>query len=103
MRGINHNNEETNLNSIKKQSNNLILTSNNMNNHNFALRKSSDSTLTKSSNNFFDKTSHKNEVESSLSDYILKKGGKIMNNMAQKKIFLTPKGAVIFFKISFVF
>ena len=57
-------------------------------------RKSMDSNLTKSSNNFFEKPGGKSEIESNLNEYILKKGGKIMNNLAQKKIFLTPKGGV---------
>lgn len=61
------------------------------------LRKSLDSTLSKSSVNFFEKIIPKSEIESNLNEYILKKGGKIMKNLANKKIFLTPKGLVIIF------
>lgn len=61
------------------------------------LRKSLDSTLTKSSVNFFEKIVPKSEIESNLNEYILKKGGKIMKNLANKKIFLTPKGMVLIF------
>jgi hypothetical protein len=59
------------------------------------MRKSLDSNLTKSSNNFFDKTLPKHEADGNLTDYIIAKGGKIFNNLTQKKIFLTPKGVVI--------
>lgn len=58
------------------------------------LRKSLDSNLGKSNNNFIEKIHTKHEVEGNLNEYILAKGGKIFNTLAQKNIFLTPKGMV---------
>ena len=63
---------------------------------NVPCRKSLDSNLTKSSNNFFEKTIAKHEIEGNLTEYIMNKGGKIFHNLTQKKIFLTPKGGVKF-------
>ena len=92
-------NEENNNSNI----NNMILKKTvNFSPNTPPLRKSLDSNLTKSTNNFFEKTLAKNEIEGNLNDYILRKGGKIMNNLTQKKIFLTPKAGVYLFKLNLI-
>lgn len=62
------------------------------------LRKSLDSNTKATPPSFTEKNKGKHEIEGSLTDYIAAKGGKVFNALAQKKIFLTPKGGVLILK-----